>query len=67
MVLHKRIAMPEGLRRGTLDQDMVRRMVITTEKVSILERVQVVDSYAQKLVNSEYSVEETRDAITGGL
>ena len=35
--------------------------------MSILESVRVVDSYAQKLINSEYSVEETREVITGGL
>ena len=67
MVLHKRSAMPEGVRRATLNQEMVRRVVSTKEKVYILERVRVVDSYAQKLINSEYSVEETREVITGGL
>ena len=29
MVLHKRSAMPEGVRRATLNQELVRRMVNT--------------------------------------
>ena len=64
MVLHKRTAMPEGVRRAILNQEMVRRMVNTTEKVSILERVKVVAGYAQKLITSENSAEETREVIT---
>ena len=52
MVLHKRSAMPEGVRRATLNHEMVRRMVNTTKKVSILERVKVVYGYAQKLINT---------------
>ena len=31
MVLHKRSAMPEGVRRATLNQEMVRRMINTSE------------------------------------
>ena len=67
MVLHKRSAIPEGVRRATLNQEMVRRMLNTSEDVEITKRVEIVDGYAQKLVNSEYSVEETRKVIIGGL
>ena len=67
MVLHKRSAMPEGVRRATLNQELVRRMVNTSEMVDIVKRVAVVDTYAQKLINSEYSLKETRDVIIGGL
>ena len=67
MVLHKRSAMPEGVRRATLNQELVRRMVNTSELVNIKQRVAVVEDYAQKLVNSEYTLKETRDVIIGGL
>ena len=67
MVLHKRSAMPEGIRRATLNQEMVRRMVNTSERIPLIDRLMVVDGYAQKLINSEYSVDETRDIIVGGL
>ena len=63
MVLHKRSAMPEGIRRATLNQEMIRRMVNTSEKVPVAERVRVVDEYTQKLVNSEYDIEEARDKV----
>ena len=39
----------------------------TPELVDIGKRVEVVDNYAQKLINSEYSLKETRDMIVGGL
>ena len=67
MVLHKRSAMPEGVRRATLNQELVRRMVNTSELVSIKQRVKVVDDYAQKLMNIEYTLKETVDTIIGGL
>jgi hypothetical protein len=45
MVLHKRSAMPEGVRRATLNQELVRRMVNTSELVDIKQRVAVVDDW----------------------
>ena len=65
MVLHKRSAMPEGIRRATLNQEMVRRMVNTSEMVPLADRLMVVNDYAQKLMNSEDSVDETRDILIG--
>ena len=47
MVLHKRSDMPEGIRRATLNQEMVRRMVNTSEMVPLADRVMVVDDYAK--------------------
>ena len=67
MVLHKRSAMPEGIRRATLNQEMVRRMLNTSEDVDDTKRVKIVDDYAQKMVNSEYTIEEARNVIVAGL
>ena len=67
MVLHKRSAMPEGVRRATLNQEMVRRMVNTSEDAKIEDRLKVVDDYTQKLINSEYDLEEARGIVIGGL
>ena len=61
MVLHRRSAMPEGIRRATLNQEMVRRMVNTSELVDVKTRIDVVDDYAQRLLNSEYTLKETRE------
>ena len=66
-VLMKRSAMPENTRMATLNQEMIRRMVNTSEMVGEEERCEIVDKYATKLVNSEYSVATTRKIITGGL
>ena len=38
-------------------------MINTSEDVPIEQRVGIVDGYAQKLVNSEYTVEETRRVV----
>ena len=67
MVLHRRSAIPEGIKRAKLNQEMVRSMVNTSEMVPLADRLMVVDEYAQKLVKSEYSIDETRDIIIGGL
>ena len=67
MVLHRRSAMPESIRRAALNQEMIRRMVNTSERVNLHQRLEIVDDYGQKLLNSEYSLKETRDTIIGGL
>ena len=67
MVLHRRSAMPEGTRRATLNQELIQRMVKTSEMVDLEKRLEIVDEYAQKLINSEYTLEQTRTAIIGGL
>mgnify|MGYP001487967323 FL=1 len=66
-VLHRRSAMPESTRRSTLNQELIRRMVNTSEKVPMSKRLEIVDKYAQKMINSEYSVDMTRQTIVGGL
>ena len=35
--------------------------------MDIKKRVEVIDNYAQKLINRKYSLKETRDMIVGGL
>ena len=67
MVLHRRSAMPESTRRATLNQELVRRMVNTSEMVGDEKRVEIVDKYAEKLMNSEYPLDQTRNIIIGGL
>ena len=66
-VLMRRSAMPENTRMATLNQEMIRRMVNTSELVSMETRLEVVDNYAQKLINSEYDLNITRRIIVGGL
>ena len=67
MVLHRRSAMPEGTRRATLNQELIRRMINTSELVPIEKRLEIIDKYAGKLINSEYTTLETRRVIIDGL
>ena len=48
MGLHKRSAMPEITRRSTLNQELIRRMVNSSEMVTLEKRVEIVDKYAVK-------------------
>ena len=67
MVIHRRSAIPESTRRSTLNQELIWRLTNTSEMVSNEVRVGIIDKYAQKLINSEYSLEHTREFIVGGL
>ena len=60
-------AMPENMRMGTLHQEMVRRMMNTSELLDAAVRVGVVDNYGQKLINSGYGIDQVRRVIVGGL
>jgi hypothetical protein len=67
MVLHRRSAMPEATRGATMNQELIRRMVNTSKMESDERRVQIVDNYADKLMNSEYHLAQTRNIIVGWL
>ena len=67
MVIQKRSAMPENMRVATLNQEVIRRMLNTSERFEDDYRIQVVDDYAAKLINYGYDLEYTRKIIVGGL
>ena len=52
---------------STLNQEMIRRMLNTSERLGMVWRLQIVDDYAQKLTNSGYDLPYTRKVIVGGL
>ena len=51
-VLHQRTAMPEDSKIRSLANDLTRRMLTTSERVPDSIRREIVDMYAQKLLNS---------------
>jgi hypothetical protein len=51
-VIQKVRAMPENIKITTLNQEVIRRMVNTSELVNIQTRLNILDSFAQKIVNS---------------
>ena len=66
-VLHARTAMAEDAKIRCLANDLTRRMLTTSEKVPDGVRRQIIDEYAQKLLNSGYSLEVTRRIVVAGL
>ena len=66
-VLHRHSAIPESTRRATLNQELIRRMINTSEQVEMTTRLEIIDKYAEKLLNSEYPLDQTRNIIIGGL
>jgi hypothetical protein len=52
---------------ATLSQEVIRRMMNTSEQLDMRDRNMVVDNYAQKLSNSGYNVEQSRKMIVSGL
>ena len=56
LVLHKRSAMPEGIRRATLNQELVRRMVNTSESVDITKRVEIIIGAAFFIVGAAFFI-----------
>ena len=59
--------MPKNIKVASLNQEMIRRMIKTSEDLEIGERVNVVDEYAQKLINSGFKLDQTRNILVGGL
>ena len=51
----------------TLANDLTRRLLNTSERLSMDERIKVVDDYSQKLFNSGYTLEQVRRIITNGI
>ena len=50
-----------------MNQELVRRMLHTSEDLAMEERVMVVDDYCQKLTDSGYLADQMRKVITRGL
>ena len=65
--IQKRSAMPENGRMATLNQELVRRLLNTSEELNMGERVVVVDTYCQKLTDSGYQHDQVKRVIVGGL
>ena len=67
MVLQRGSAMPENMKVASLNQEVLRRMMNTSEELDMSVRTEVVDEYAQKLFNSGFKLDQTRNIIVGGL
>ena len=66
-VVQKRTAMGENLKIQILTAEVIRRLANTAEEVGNEDYARIVDSFAQKLVNSGYGVEQSRRIIVSGI
>ena len=66
-VLHMRTAMAEDSKVRSLTNDLVRRLLTTSESLPDKLRWKIIDDFAQKLLNSGYKLEQTRRIIVAGL
>ena len=67
MVIQREAAMPENMKISSLNQEMVRRMVNTSELVPMKTRLDIVDRFGQKLTDSGFGLKHVRGIIVGGL
>ena len=58
MVLQSSSAMPENMKSTTLNQEVIFRMINSSEEV--------VDNFAHKIINSGYGLNQTRNIMVGG-
>ena len=59
--------MEENIKIKIVANDLVRRLGNSLEELGEEEYTRVVDQYAQKLLNSGYSMEQTRNIIVSGI
>jgi hypothetical protein len=65
--MQRRSSMPENMKISSLTQEMIRRLLNTSEDLDDRERLEVINGYTQKLINSGYGLEQTRNIIVAGL
>ena len=67
MTVQMNTAMEENTKMMIVAQDLVRRLLNSKESLGAEERMRVVDGYAQKLLNSGYSQDQTRRILVRGI
>ena len=59
--------MDQNSKMKILANDLIRRLLNTSEAMGMEERVKIVDHYSQKLINSGYSLEQVQKIIINGI
>ena len=60
-------AMPQNTKTSTLSQEIVRRMMNTSELVNQIERNQIIEKFIKKLRRSGYDEKQIRNIVESGL
>ena len=63
-VMRKEAATPDQMKRSTLAQDGVRRLMNTSQRLDRREKIQTLETYIKKVKRSGYNKEEVKDIIT---
>ena len=63
----KKSAMPEGGKVASLSQEVVRRMLNTSEMLDQNERDQILNNYTKKLFHSGYEKHQVKEILESGL
>ena len=66
-VLHFRTAMAEDSKMRSLTNEVIRRMLTTGEMIPARDRCEILDSFAQKIKNSGYGLNQIRRVILAGI
>ena len=66
-VLHRDTALSENTKMATLSIELIRRMLNTSERCTMEERVEVINKYTTKFANSGYNRKEATKIIISGL
>ena len=66
-LINKHSALSENVKVASLSQDLVRRMMNTSELLSTEERVKVVNEYSDNVRASGYSAKQTKKLVEAGL
>ena len=61
------IAMEENIKIKPLSNDLIRRLLNTSERLGLEDRIKVVDKYSQKLLNSGFKIEQVRTIVVNGV
>ena len=67
LVIDERSAMSDHQKFSILTNEVIRRMSNISEKISIEEKVQVINSFTQELKNSGYNRKRAREIVVCGL
>ena len=60
-------ALPENTKTASLSQDLIRRMLNTSERISQVERNEIIEKYIEKLEVSGYNKVKRKKIIEAGL
>ena len=66
-VLHLRTAMAEDSKITSLTNEVIRRLLTTSDRVTEKSRCAILDDFAQKMCNSGYGLQQNRRVLLGGI